>query len=346
MKPKILCVDDNVEFIEIIGLYFKQKGWEVELAADGREALEKFAVFMPDILLLDIVMPGLNGFQTLEIIREYLSESKHYYLPFILSFIEDGDTIEEALGKYRVIDYFVKERTVKEMDRIFDTVNDKYQRIIRAHKWSGALTSGGDIHSIISSRMHSGFTGTIDIFCNKNSYKLKFHRGRPVNPETGQQFSIDDLMNLLQKIKNDTDCVIKSADEATLRDIISARLGLFFKALSLYFGRIGLRFTVRDNKNDVILYTDIEPDFLKVMEALMDISNNWQNVLEFGSLDVEHFDFALDDRVVRRYQIDGRFELALSVPSDRWADVMHRLDHLIRVKMPYLQRILIQEVVT
>lgn len=67
---KILIVDDE----ESIRLLYKEEleedGFAVELAKNGQEALEKLSLFKPDLITLDIKMPGLNGIETLKRIRE------------------------------------------------------------------------------------------------------------------------------------------------------------------------------------------------------------------------------------------------------------------------------------
>lgn len=62
-KNKILIADDNEANCELLEAYLAGVDCEVEFAKDGRETLDKVASFQPDLILLDIMMPKLNGFE-------------------------------------------------------------------------------------------------------------------------------------------------------------------------------------------------------------------------------------------------------------------------------------------
>lgn len=66
---KILCVDDDPEFLRILGRMLEEKGYEVYLAESGKKALEILKNVSPDLILLDIMMPELDGWETLKEIR-------------------------------------------------------------------------------------------------------------------------------------------------------------------------------------------------------------------------------------------------------------------------------------
>lgn len=66
----ILVVDDEPRMIRFIRLNLEHDGFDVHDAPDGQEALEQLRDVMPDLILLDVMMPGIDGFETLEMIRE------------------------------------------------------------------------------------------------------------------------------------------------------------------------------------------------------------------------------------------------------------------------------------
>lgn len=67
---KILIIDDEEESCKLLKAYLKRRGFEVEIAFDGEEGLEKVKCSNPDLVLCDISMPGLNGVEVLKKIKE------------------------------------------------------------------------------------------------------------------------------------------------------------------------------------------------------------------------------------------------------------------------------------
>ena len=73
MKYKILIVDDEPNIVMSLEYAFKKQGFEVFIARDGSEALELLKLSTPDIVLLDIMMPNVDGYQTLKHIKSTAS---------------------------------------------------------------------------------------------------------------------------------------------------------------------------------------------------------------------------------------------------------------------------------
>ena len=70
MSAKILIADDERNIIQLLRLYLRNEGYEVVAAVDGRQALERFAAESPDLVLLDLMMPELGGFEVCTEIRK------------------------------------------------------------------------------------------------------------------------------------------------------------------------------------------------------------------------------------------------------------------------------------
>ena len=68
-KRKILIVDDDANIAELIALYLTKECFQCEIAEDGETALEKHQSFQPDLILLDIMLPGIDGYDVLREIR-------------------------------------------------------------------------------------------------------------------------------------------------------------------------------------------------------------------------------------------------------------------------------------
>ena len=70
MSARILVVEDNADLAQGIAYNLKLEGYEVRVAADGREGLAEVARWEPDLVLLDLMLPGVDGFEVLRGIRE------------------------------------------------------------------------------------------------------------------------------------------------------------------------------------------------------------------------------------------------------------------------------------
>ena len=68
--PRVLVVDDDPHVREILDRFLSQRGFDVQTAADGEEALRSMPTYQPDVVLLDIWMPNVDGIQALEKIVE------------------------------------------------------------------------------------------------------------------------------------------------------------------------------------------------------------------------------------------------------------------------------------
>ena len=103
MKKKILIIDDERPVRELIHRYLTSKGFEVLMAADGLEGMERVKKDHPDLVFLDILMPGKDGLEVLTEIKQSFPD-----LPVImLSALAEEETAKEAirLGAY---DYATK----------------------------------------------------------------------------------------------------------------------------------------------------------------------------------------------------------------------------------------------
>lgn len=96
MAYKILLVDDEKDIVEMLGKRLTKQGYEVAAAFDGEEALEKLKKEDPDIILLDLTMPKLNGLETLREIRHKYTDR---WRPVIIISGKSGlDSVKECYG--------------------------------------------------------------------------------------------------------------------------------------------------------------------------------------------------------------------------------------------------------
>ena len=95
-RSKILIADDNQANCELIEAYLAEVDCDVEVAVDGQDTLSKIASFQPDLILLDVMMPKLSGFEVCKNIKEH-PETKRIMVLMVTALNELGD-IERAVA--------------------------------------------------------------------------------------------------------------------------------------------------------------------------------------------------------------------------------------------------------
>ncbi|MBR4122898.1 MAG: response regulator transcription factor [Clostridia bacterium] len=109
MQHKILIVDDDVNICELLRLYLEKDGFETKVANDGEQAVKYAAQYNPDLILLDIMLPILDGWQVCREIRKQ-SETP------IIMLTAKGETFDKILGlELGADDYVTKPFETKEV---------------------------------------------------------------------------------------------------------------------------------------------------------------------------------------------------------------------------------------
>ena len=109
MSEKILVVEDEPALQEINAYNLKKQGYEVEIVGDGHAALEAARKLTPDLLLLDIMLPGLDGFEITRILRRGMN------IPIIMLTARD-DEIDRVVGlEMGADDYLTKPFSMREL---------------------------------------------------------------------------------------------------------------------------------------------------------------------------------------------------------------------------------------
>ncbi|SHK43976.1 DNA-binding response regulator, OmpR family, contains REC and winged-helix (wHTH) domain [Clostridium cavendishii DSM 21758] len=120
MKNKILIVEDDKNIKEMVAYALEKEGFIVDSAENGKIALEKIIEFNPDLLLLDLMLPDINGF---EICKKVLEQ---HTLPIIMLTAKD-DIVDKVLGlEIGADDYITKPFHIKE---VIARINKSLQRI-------------------------------------------------------------------------------------------------------------------------------------------------------------------------------------------------------------------------
>jgi adenylate cyclase len=105
IKHKLLVIDDEPETVELLRRRLERAGYEVITATEGLEGLKKAVTVKPDLILLDIMMPKVDG---LTVLRKLRAEEGTCKMPVILVTAKGGlDSIYEA-ERYGATDYIIK----------------------------------------------------------------------------------------------------------------------------------------------------------------------------------------------------------------------------------------------
>ena len=122
-KQKILIVDDDNNIAELISLYLTKECFDTMIVNDGEEALRAFEQYMPNLLLLDLMLPGIDGYQ---VCREIRAKAN---IPIIMLSAK-GEIFDTVLGlELGADDYMIKPFDSKELVARVKAVLRRYQPV-------------------------------------------------------------------------------------------------------------------------------------------------------------------------------------------------------------------------
>lgn len=113
MPPSVLVVDDDQDIRESLAQILTEEGFDVTSACNGAEALEEIARKTPDVMLLDLMMPVLNGWEVLEALRK---RGTHPKLPVV---------VLSALEAEGAVDYIQKPIRLPKLLALIDTIRTR-----------------------------------------------------------------------------------------------------------------------------------------------------------------------------------------------------------------------------
>jgi len=137
MAKKVLIVDDDKNIVKLLLMYLSESGYEVFSANDGSEAMDRFHQVNPDLVLLDVMMPIINGWEVLNLIR---NEST---TPVIT--LTSRDMIEDKIKGFKLgaDDYIIKPFEPQEvLVRVEARMNHGKVEIVKTEKERGVVAIG------------------------------------------------------------------------------------------------------------------------------------------------------------------------------------------------------------
>jgi DNA-binding response OmpR family regulator len=109
---KLLIVDDEVEICEFLKSFFEDRDFKVSVANNGTQALEQVSLFQPEVVLLDIQMPGMDGLKVLKKIKETNPKMK----VIMVTAVETQERIEEAM-RFGADNYITKPLSLEYLEK-------------------------------------------------------------------------------------------------------------------------------------------------------------------------------------------------------------------------------------
>jgi DNA-binding response OmpR family regulator len=121
MAKKIMVVDDEPDILFTVGQMLELSGYEVIRAIDGKDCLNKLCKMTPDLVLLDIMMPEMSGWDVAAKIKENPSWCN---IPIVF-LTAKGDTMSKGMGSMAAADYITKPFDIKDLKNRVDKILNK-----------------------------------------------------------------------------------------------------------------------------------------------------------------------------------------------------------------------------
>lgn len=111
---RILSIEDDVDLQQVVTYALAKKGWDVVYAYDGNDGLAQARKFIPDLILLDMMLPGLNG---LEVIKALKAEEPTRNIPVVVmtAYPSDAQFLKSAVLAMGAVEYLAKPVHIDEL---------------------------------------------------------------------------------------------------------------------------------------------------------------------------------------------------------------------------------------
>lgn len=130
MKPRVLIVDDEPDYVGLIEFNLLRLGFEVATAFNGLEALRKARTEQPNAIILDLLLPDLDGFSICEILQAQPSTRD---IPIILLSALDGDMFRKRGSQTRIFQYLTKGTDLHTLGQCIQAACAEQERRVLRH---------------------------------------------------------------------------------------------------------------------------------------------------------------------------------------------------------------------
>ena len=164
-KQKILIVDDDTNIAELISLYLTKECFETRMVEDGEEAIKAFEEFQPNLILLDLMLPGIDGYEVCRTVRKTSS------VPIIMLSAK-GEIFDKVLGlELGADDYMIKPFDSKELVARVKAVLRRFQP---AQETTGAEVAGVAPANSVPNAQTGEFVEYPDLLVNLTNYSVTY----------------------------------------------------------------------------------------------------------------------------------------------------------------------------
>lgn len=165
-KQKILIVDDDVNISELISLYLTKECFDTKIANDGEEALQLFTSYQPNLILLDLMLPGVDGNDVCREIRRTSS------VPIIMLSAK-GEIFDKVLGlELGADDYIIKPFDSKELVARVKAVLRRFH----------PLSSATSVSQQSVSKQNGEYVEYPDLIINQSNYSVLYYKQKVEMP--------------------------------------------------------------------------------------------------------------------------------------------------------------------
>lgn len=187
----ILIVDDNKKNLQILGNILSENKYRVAMAIDGAKALELTPKLLPDIILLDVMMPGIDGF---EVCRQLKSKAETCEIPII--FLTAKVDLEDVVTGFTIggVDYITKPFKKEELLVRINTQLSLLDSRRKIEQQANELKDLNNLKDKLLESIGSGVKEALDHFVKSTIDDQNNHQGQ----------SIDELIGLLKELKSKT----------------------------------------------------------------------------------------------------------------------------------------------